>query len=152
MEISEIQILNEQLFSLQGKNLSNILAEPESKEYLAHSFHLDGQKVIFRKAKITPTKTGQFVTIWKRNSEGITAPFDISDEFEFIMVYCENEDSSGVFIFPKAVLHQKKIISDEIKDGKRGIRVYPPWDSPTSKQAQKTQAWQVKYFQGTKSN
>ncbi|MFQ6421766.1 MULTISPECIES: MepB family protein [unclassified Bacillus (in: firmicutes)] len=30
--------------------------------------------------------------------------------------------------------------------GKRAIRVYPPWDKTTSRQAQKTQAWQLEYF------
>ena len=52
----------------------------------------------------------------------------------------------GVFIFPKTVLHQNGILSDDKKDGKRGIRVYPPWDLTTNKQAQKTQLWQIDYF------
>lgn len=146
MSIPEIELLNETLFKPQGKKLNNILPEPESKEYLAHTFSLDSEKVIFRKAKITPTKTGQFVTIWKRNLEGITSPFHITDDFEFIMIYCKNQDLLGVYTFPKAVLHQNKIISDENKDGKRGIRVYPSWDIPTSKQALKTQKWQTEYF------
>jgi hypothetical protein len=146
MKTPEIELIDSQLFKPQGRKLSNIKIEPESKEYLAHTFHLDGQKVIFRKAKITPTKTGQFVTIWKRNEKGITAPFSISDDFESMIILTQKEDSIGVFIFPKAVLHQNKIISDDKKDGKRGIRVYPPWDIPTSKQALKTQEWQTKYF------
>jgi maltose-binding protein MalE len=29
------------------------------------------------------------------------------------------------------------IISTQFKEGKRGMRVYPPWDLPSSKQAQK---------------
>ncbi|MNT01813.1 MepB protein [compost metagenome] len=29
---------------------------------------------------------------------------------------------------------------------KEGIRVYPPWDTTNSKQAQKTQNWQLAYF------
>ncbi|WP_107039133.1 MepB family protein [Brumimicrobium mesophilum] len=146
MDIPEIELLDAKLFIPQGKKISNIVSESESKEYLAHTFQLDGQKVIFRKAKITPTKTGQFVTIWKRNNEGITSPYNIVDDFEFFIILVQKEESFGVFIFPKAVLHQKKIISDERKDGKRGIRVYPLWDLPMSKQAIKTQEWQIKYF------
>ena len=146
MEISEIQLLEKQLFKHLGKKISKIQLEAESKEYLALTFQLDGQKVIFRKAKITPTKTGQFVTIWKRNLDGITASFDISDDFQFIIILAQKEESLGLFIFPKATLHQKRIISDENKDGKRGIRVYPSWDSPTSKQAIKTQEWQSDFF------
>lgn len=146
MNITEIEILNEILFKPQGKGISNIVAELESKEYLAHTFLLEEEKVIFRKAKITPTKTGQFVTIWKRNSEGITAPFDISDNFEFFIIFVRKEELTGVFIFPKSVLHQERIVSDENKDGKRGIRVYPSWDEVKSKQAIKTKEWQKAFF------
>ncbi len=49
-------------------------------------------------------------------------------------------------MFPKAVLLEKGIISNNNISGKRGIRVYPPWDIPTSKQAEKSQLWQTKYF------
>jgi len=36
-------------------------------------------------------------------------------------------------------LADKSIISKNGKLGKRGIRVYPPWDMVTNKQAEKTQ-------------
>jgi hypothetical protein len=32
------------------------------------------------------------------------------------------------------------------KEGKRRIRVYPPWDTVENKQAEKSQTWQTKYF------
>jgi|GEM_PF-3635531 len=32
------------------------------------------------------------------------------------------------------------------KKGKMAIRVYPPWTTPTVKQAIKTQQWQLQYF------
>lgn len=146
MSTPEIEHLNEILFKPQGKVINNIVAEPESKEYLAHTFLLTGKKSIFRKAKITPTKIGQFVAIWKRNPEGITAPYSIFDPLEFMFIMTQKGNLSGVFIFPKSALHQNKILSDESKDGKRGIRVYPPWDIPTSKQAMKTQTWQNEFF------
>ena len=44
------------------------------------------------------------------------------------------------------VLLEKRILSDDTKAGKRGIRVYPTWDLAINKQAQKTQRWQSKYF------
>jgi hypothetical protein len=50
------------------------------------------------------------------------------------------------FIFPKSVLHQKGVLADDEKDGKRGFRVYPPWDIAENKQAKQTQEWQSKYF------
>jgi len=52
----------------------------------------------------------------------------------------------GQFVFPKHVLLQRDIVSDQGKGGKRAIRVYPPWDKPTSKQALKTQQWQLEHF------
>jgi hypothetical protein len=48
--------------------------------------------------------------------------------------------------FLKSVLADKGIITKNGKEGKRGIRVYPPWDIATNKQAEKTQSWQTKYF------
>ena len=86
------------------------------------------------------------ITIWKRNNEGITAPFDVSDNFDFIVITSKSDKNLGQFVFPKSVLLEKGIISNNNTSGKRGIRVYPPWDIPTSKQAEKTQLWQTKYF------
>jgi hypothetical protein len=46
------------------------MLERESLEYAACSFKLNSMSVKFRVAKITPTKIGQFVTLWKRVSKG----------------------------------------------------------------------------------
>jgi len=53
---------------------------------------------------------------------------------------------SGQFVFPKSELINKGIITTKKKGGKRGFRIYPEWDIATSKQAKKTQKWQLKYF------
>ncbi len=118
----------------------------ESMEYGACSFKLNGQIIEHRVSKTTPTKTGQFVTIWKRNEHGITIPFDVSDNIDFVVITSKNGSSIGQFIFNKRVLADKGIISQNRKGGKRGIRVYPTWDKTTSNQAVKTQSWQVNYF------
>lgn len=118
----------------------------ESSEYAACTFELDGKKIQHRVSKITPTKNGQFVTIWKRNQDGITEPLDINDEIDFIIITARSGENLGQFIFPKSVLSEKGIITKNGKSGKRGIRVYPPWDKPESKQAEKTQNWQLDYF------
>lgn len=124
----------------------NFVVDAESIEYQACSFKLNSFQIIHRFSKITQTKTGQFVTIWKRNSRGITAPFDVSDNFDFIVITSKSEEKLGQFVFPKAVLLEKGIINKNNTSGKRGVRVYPPWDVPTSNQAVKTQLWQLKYF------
>ena len=101
---------------------------------------------IIREAKTTPKKVGQFVSIWKRNKEGITEPRHINDAFEWLIIKCKSGNKSGRFIFPKSILIEKEIISTTEKEGKRGFRVYPPWDEPQSKQAIETKKWQVKFF------
>ncbi|MBV6645509.1 MAG: MepB family protein [Cyclobacteriaceae bacterium] len=129
--------------------ISQLRSEKESQEYGACTFMLDGYAIRFRVSKITPNKTGQFVTLWKRNQNGVTEPFDITDEFDFVVICSRCGNHFGQFLFSKSVLLAHGIISGGTKNGKRGIRVYPPWDEATNKQAQKTQEWQMKYFQNS---
>src|SRR5690606_8412066 len=143
---NDLKIVKELVYDKCGLDLTDLKQNLESKEYGACSFVLNGKTIQQRISKITPTKTGQFVTIWKRNENGITEPFDISDDIDFIVVTSKSGDSIGQFIFPKTVLADKGIITQNQKDGKRGIRVYPSWDIVTNKQAEKTQNWQIKYF------
>lgn len=126
--------------------MQNFIKDNESKSYKGCSYEVNGVKIIERTAKITPTKIGQFVTCWKRNSAGNTEPHKASDNFDFFYIKVRNNEKKGVFKFPKEALIQNGIISTEKKDGKRGFRVYPIWDKPTSKQAIKTQIWQLEYF------
>jgi len=95
---------------------------------------------------MTPTKTGQFVTIWKRDKKGITCPFNCTDNIDVVIIASRMEDRIGLFVFPQSVLLAKGIMTGNNKQGKRGIRVYPPWDKPTNMQAAKTQSRQVEYF------
>ena len=44
------------------------------------------------------------------------------------------------------ILIKNQILSTNLKDGKRGFRVYPNWDIPQNKQATKTQNWQSQFF------
>jgi hypothetical protein len=143
---SDLNVVKELVYDKCGFDLSNLKQNIESSEYGACTFELNGKRVQQRISKITPTKTGQFVTIWKRNKDGITEPLDTSDDFDFVIVTARNVNSFGQFIFPKSVLANKGIITRNGKEGKRGIRVYPPWDITTNKQAEKTQSWQTKYF------
>ena len=127
--------------------VSNYQLDKESKAYKACSYELDNIKIIERTAKITPTKIGQFVTCWKRNVAGITEPHKDSDDFDFFYIKVIYNEQKGVFKFSKEALIQHGILSTKKKDGKRGFRVYPIWDDPTSKQALKTQQWQLKSFE-----
>lgn len=137
---------NELVFNKLGLKIKSISLEKESADYNACQLLLNEKKALFRTAKITPTKTGQFVTLWKRIPKGPIAPFAIEDNFDLVIINTETENHFGQFVFPKSILIEKGIFSTASKEGKRAIRVYPPWDKTTSKQAQQTQQWQLKYF------
>ncbi len=55
-----------QVYGPLGLDCTAPEAEAESADYGAATFALDGAPVRFRVAKTTPTKVGQFVTLWKR--------------------------------------------------------------------------------------
>ncbi len=143
---SEIKYIIEKIYSNCGLEVKNLISSPEVTDYEACTFELNGHKIISRTSNITPTKIGQFVAIWQRNAEGITAPYDADDDFDFMIISSRFNDKLGQFIFSKEVLIQEKVLSNSKIGGKRGIRVYPVWDEPTNKQAIKTQAWQSAYF------
>lgn len=127
--------------------LSEFESEAESREYNACRFRLNGRLVLSRSAKVTPKKVGQFVTFWKRNEHGIIEPFHENDAIDYFVITVQSSDDQlGQFVFPKDVLIKNGILSKEKKEGKRGFRVYPQWDIAQSKQAQKTQKWQLGYF------
>lgn len=142
----DFTIIVEEIYKRCGLKVSNHLQDGEGREYEASSFQLNSLYVIARKAKITPKKMGQFVTLWKRNSNGGTTPYEESDKVDLFVINVQDGLYTGQFIFPKDVLREKGIISDSKKTGKRGFRVYPPWSQPTNKTALSTQEWQVKYF------
>jgi hypothetical protein len=129
-----------------GLEVHTIIQEPESQEYGACEFVIDHKHVKFRTSKITPTKVGQFVTIWKRNNGGPIIPFDVTDPIDFFIISARSSNHSGQFIFPKSVLIEKGYVSVHGKGGKRAMRVYPSWDIVDSSIAKKTQAWQLHYF------
>ena len=142
----------ELLFDKCNFEFSNIEIEKQSSEYCAYRFEINKQKILFRSAKITPTKMGQFVTLWKRkNEKSCIEPFEISDNIDLFVINVKTETNFGQFVFPKSVLVEQGIITDK-KEGKRGIRVYPIWDLTESKQAKKTQKWQLDYFINIPSN
>ncbi len=134
------------LYAACDLKIENFLPEQESSEYYAHSFSLKSKNIRFRIAKKTPTKTGHFVTLWKRGADNIIAPYDQSDPVDFFVIAILDNGKIGQFILPKSILLSKNIFSENNKGGKRAIRVYSPWDKATSTQAIQTQKWQDQYF------
>lgn len=144
---NDFHILKKLVYDKFSFDLVDLNTEAESQEYGACSYKINGKTIQFRVSKITPKKVGQFVTIWKRNEQGITLPFEETDQIDFLVISSRSGDNLGQFIFPKSVLVDKGIITGKNTAGKRGIRVYPPWDKPINKQAIKTQHWQISYFE-----
>lgn len=144
--ITEITRLNNLIFKPLKLNITEIISDLECDEYFGYNFKINENRIKFRKSKLTPKKVGQFVTFWKRDSEGKTVPFDVNDDFDFYIISIEENENSGFFIFPKAVLEKENLISSELKVGKRGFRIYADWHFPNSKQAEKTKLWQTQFF------
>ncbi|WP_254624744.1 MepB family protein [Burkholderia diffusa] len=129
------------------KLFSPVLHEAESADYGACRFRLDGHNIVFRVAKTTPTKIGQFVTLWKRRRPGdAIEPLDAGDPVDFVVVCTSNAAHHGQFIFTRKILIEKGVISSPDTVGKRAIRVYPPWSNPVAIEAVRTQKWQLRYF------
>ncbi|MCT4357744.1 MepB family protein [Streptomyces sp. Je 1-79] len=129
-----------------GFTCSQPLPEAESAEYAAHTFTLDGLSVRFRAARTTPTKVGQFVTVWKRSPGGPIQPFDVTDRVDLFVISSRDEHHFGQFVFPAEALRRRGVVSADGSGGKRAFRVYPPWVTTTSRQAGSSQAWQREYF------
>jgi hypothetical protein len=121
--------------------------EQESGEYGACRFELEGRTVVFRVAKTTPTKIGQFVTVWKRHTPSDEiAPLDSGDGIDVVVVSVADATHRGQFVFNQQTLLKFGVISRDGLGGKRAIRVYPPWTNPVAKDAIKTQNWQLRCF------
>lgn len=144
--LTHFNILSEQVFDVCKFKVSKPQKEDESSEYHAHTFKVNNKSVHYRHAKITPTKVGQFATFWKRAPSKVIAPYDSSDDIDLLIVTVKAKNHLGQFVFPKSVLIKHGVISVNGKGGKRALRVYPPWDETESKQASKTQSWQLNYF------
>ena len=142
----DILFILEIIYKYNGFICKNLNKEIEGKDYCACSFELRNQFIRFRIAKITPSKAGQFVTLWKRIDGGSILPFDMADRIDSFIVSVRSGKNFGLFMFPKNVLHIKGFVSKDGIGGKRAMRLYPPWDIALNQQAQKTQKWQLMYF------
>ncbi|MBO8183917.1 MepB family protein [Streptomyces sp. DW4-2] len=134
------------VYDPNGFTCSQPMAEAEGAEYGAQQLTVDGLSVRFRAAKTTPTKVGQFVTVWKRSAQGPIQPFDVGDPLDLIVVSCRDGHHFGQFVFPRDVLYERGILARGGVGGKRAFRVHPPWVTTTARQARSTQAWQTNYF------
>lgn len=142
----DLIVTTEEVFRYFDWNQLDWDVEKQNSEYGAYLIKLDHLLIRFRVAKTTPTKVGQFVTLWKRNVKGIIEPYTSQDKMDFVVINTRLGEHIGQFVFPKKVLIEKGILSVNGVGGKRGFRVYPLWDQPDNPQAIQTQKWQLNYF------
>ncbi|GHB81670.1 hypothetical protein GCM10010347_60620 [Streptomyces cirratus] len=129
-----------------GFTCSQPVPEAEGAAYAAHEFTLDGLSIRFRAAKTTPTKVGQFVTVWKRSPAGPIQPFDAADPVDLFVISTRDRHHFGQFVFPMDALRRHGVVSANGSGGKRAFRVYPPWVTTANRQAGSAQAWQLDFF------
>ena len=143
----DLLIAQEYAYKPSGLAIQSFIKEGEGQEYNAAGFDLNGMGVKFRTGKITPTKIGQFVAFWEKDNNNKNRPFLFEEAPELLVVTTfKNNNEFGQFVFPKDILVKKNILRTTSTTGKMAIRVYPSWDTPTSKQALNTQKWQAPYF------
>jgi len=139
--------VNELLYEPNHLTIKNIREETQNSDYGAGIFQLNSKSVRFRVAKITPTKVGQFVSFWEKDAANKNQAFSYENATDLLVINTFNNNGDfGQFVFPKEVLLKQNILKTANTKGKMALRVYPSWDTPTSKQAIVTKKWQSPYF------
>ncbi|MFB7718883.1 MepB family protein [Nocardia sp. NPDC056100] len=134
------------LFERLGVEFSGAVPEATNSEYGACVAEIGCGTARFRVGKLTPTKVGLFVAVWRRAADGSTEPFAAEDGTDVVVVTVREGKRFGEFVFPTSALAEHGIVSTAGRGGKRGFRVYPPWSVTAKGQASRSQAWQCEYF------
>lgn len=114
----------------------------QNSNYESGIAQIDGVEWHTRTARITPTKPGAFVAIWRRSSTGETAPFT-ADDGRGLLVFVLDQGKRGFFRFSAEHLADLGVTASASRLGKRGFRVYPPWCVDLNRQAIRTQSLQL---------
>lgn len=134
------------LFSQLHIPITGVTAETNNGAYGGELLETSRGKIRLRTGKVTPTKPGFFVTVWRRTDGGETEPFPSDDGADFLVITVRGERGSGMFIFPTAALAVRGVVSVRGKGGKRGFRLYPPWLQALNPTATRSQSWQSEFF------
>ena len=142
-----LNYVNKMIYEPNDLTVKSVQEEKQNSKYGAGTFRLSSRTVRFRVANITPTKVGQFAAFWEKDENNKNQPFTYEEAPDLLVITTFKDDSEfGQFIFPKEILFKQNILRSSSTKGKMAIRVYSSWDKPTSKQAMKTQKWQLTYF------
>jgi hypothetical protein len=125
---------------------SPVVSESDNAEYGAAVSAVGRSTIRFRVGKLTPTKVGLFVSVWRRAAGGSTEPFPAEDDVDALVVIVREGERLGAFVFPNEVLASRGVVSVDGAGGKRGFRVYPQWSITSNPQAARSQKWQCDRF------
>lgn len=123
-----------------------IQIEEQNSDYESGVAHIGKEQWRIRTARITPTKPGAFVAVWKRDEGGSTRPFTADESLSGLLVFVAEQERFGVFQFTTAHLTTLGYARSELHPGKRGFRLYAPWCSDLNPQASRTQRAQAAAF------
>ena len=123
-----------------------IQAEEQNGDYESGVARIGKEQWRIRTARITPTKPGAFVAVWKRGEGGSTRPFTADEPMSGLFVFVEEQERFGVFKFTTAHLISLGYVSSDLHPGKRAFRVYPAWFTDLNSQASRTQRAQGAAF------
>ncbi len=131
---------------LTSRVASSVAPEEQHSDYEAGLADINGEMWRIRTARVTPTKPGAFVALWRRSDSGETAPFTDDGRVAGVLVFVDDGMNFGVFRFEPSHLVQLGIFASARSKGKRGFRVYPSWCKDLNSQASKSQRDQAKAF------
>ena len=123
-----------------------IQGEEQNSDYESGIVRIGTEQWRIRTARITPTKPGAFVAVWKRSENGMTRPFTADESMSGLLVFVAEKARFGVFKFTTADLVTLGYVSSDRYPGKRGFRVYPAWCTDLNSQASRTQRAQAAAF------
>ena len=125
---------------------AQVVPEEQGSDYEAGRVALSSGQWRIRTARITPSKPGAFVAVWRRSTSGTAEPFDVSDECDGLIVFVVDGHRFGMFKFTRDHLTELGVVQSSHAPGKRGFRVYPSWSTSLNAQAVRTQRAQAKAF------
>jgi hypothetical protein len=123
-----------------------VQVEEQNSDYESGVARIGNEQWRIRTARITPTKPGAFVAVWKRGKDGSTGPFTADESMSGLLVFVEEQERFGVFQFTTEHLTSLGYVSSDLHPGKRGFRVYPAWCTDLNSQASRTQRAQGSVF------
>lgn len=129
-----------------GVEISDAVAEEQGSDYESGVVEIGGGSWRIRTARVTPTKLGAFVAVWRRAPGGSTEPFSSADECDGLLVFVKDGARFGAFAFTREHLVNLGIVQSSRHPGKRGFRVYPSWCESLNAQATRTQRAQAGAF------